>query len=86
LVSRLKAFVIWTSAAGANESGEFRLALDGTPFVVDHQDSLFVGSLMTSRTIAQPTLPDAVQRQVAAEFWYGQAGQVRRVWPQLEAA
>lgn len=94
-VSRLKAFVLWTSAAGANEIGEFRLASDGMPFVVDHQDSLFISGLATTTLIAPRVLPvaylhrifpDDAQLEEAVSFWRGLAGQVRQGWPALEAA
>ena len=44
LVVKLKAFAIWASFIPGNEIGEFRISNTNIPFLIDHQDSLWINA------------------------------------------
>ena len=77
IVAKLKAFVIWISGMPGNEIGEFRLSLDGCPFMIDHQDVLFLDSFGNLKDYPKtiPTnywrsfFPDPEQIEIAKTFW-----------------
>ena len=94
-VANLKAFVLWTSGVGANELGEFMVERSTRlPFVIDHQDSLFIASFGVRRPIAADFpaeravayLPDPAQRQLAREFWADLGGRLRSGLARFEAS
>jgi hypothetical protein len=77
LVSRLKAFAMWASYSPGAEIGEFRITKDNIPFLVDHQDSLWINSEFCT-PFEFPTKIDPEwekyfigkdQKEIAYKFW-----------------